>query len=72
MSDIGWAVEQLWGGKRVRRAGWNGRGMSIGLQRRDEGSVNTLPYVYIITVTGDRVPWVCSQTDLLALDWREV
>lgn len=66
--DIGWAVKQLWKGDRVCRAGWNGQ--YLGLQERDVRSVNTLPYVYIITVSGDRVPWLCSQTDLLAIDWE--
>lgn len=26
---IGWAVKQLWDGHKVRRAGWNGKGMWI-------------------------------------------
>jgi len=29
----------------------------------------TLPYIYITTVQGDLVPWLASQTDLLAADW---
>lgn len=29
----------------------------------------TLPYIFITTVQGDRVPWLASQTDLLAEDW---
>jgi hypothetical protein len=28
------------------------------------------PYVMMRTVDGAFVPWVCSQTDLLALDWQ--
>jgi hypothetical protein len=30
----------------------------------------TLPYIYITTVKGERVPWLASQTDMLADDWR--
>lgn len=51
------------------RIGWNGKGQSIALQMPDENSMNTLPYIYIITVDGKRVPWLASQTDMLAEDW---
>lgn len=68
--DIGWAVKQLWQGKRLRRAGWNGKGQHVALQVPDAGSMNTLPYVFIITARAERVPWLCSQTDLLATDWE--
>lgn len=33
INDIGWAVDRLWAGARVRRAGWNGKGMWIVLVR---------------------------------------
>lgn len=68
--DFGWALDKLRIGKKVRRAGWNGKGQSLGLQVPDKFSANTLPYVFIITVTGDRVPWLASQTDMLAYDWE--
>ena len=29
----------------------------------------SLPYIYITTVQGNRVPWIASQTDLLSQDW---
>lgn len=67
---IGWAVEEMKNGGRVRRAGWNGKGMWLELQRPDANSKMTLPYVFMSTVTGDLVPWLCSQTDLLATDWE--
>lgn len=69
--DIGEAVEVLRDGGRVRRAGWNGKGMWLQLQKPDENSKMTLPYVFMYTVTRDLVPWLCSQTDLLASDWEE-
>jgi hypothetical protein len=35
-----------------------------------EGSVHKFrPYIMMCTVDGDFVPWVASQTDLLADDW---
>jgi hypothetical protein len=68
--DIGQAVNRLRSGDRVARAGWNGKGQYIELQTPDEDSKMTLPYVYIHTVQSDLVPWLCSQTDLLATDWE--
>jgi len=67
---IGQAVKEMQLGERVRRAGWNGKGMYLELQVPDEHSKMTLPYVYMRTVQGDLVPWLCSQTDLLAIDWE--
>ncbi len=69
MNDIGWAVSQMHGGTRVSRSGWNGKGMYLELQVPDAHSKMTLPYVYMFTAQGDLVPWLCSQTDLLATDW---
>lgn len=68
--EIGWAVRQLYSGRKIFRHGWNGKGQFLGLQRPDAQSANTLPYVYLITAQGERVPWICSQSDLLAGDWR--
>lgn len=64
------ALEALKAGKRVARAGWNGKNMHVVLQPPDDRSPMTLPYLYLYTVTGDRVPWLASQTDLLAEDWH--
>jgi Protein of unknown function (DUF2829) len=68
--DIGQAIRRLQSGDKVNRAGWNGKGQYLELQTPDEDSKMTLPYVYIHTVQGDLVPWLCSQTDLLANDWE--
>ncbi len=67
--DIGEAVRYLKSGHQLTRDGWNGAGQYLELQTRDEGSKMTLPYVFITTVAGEKVPWICSQTDLLADDW---
>ena len=72
LGTIGEALEAMKCGYKVRRNGWNGKGMWLKLQVPDEFSKMTLPYVYMRTVQGDRVPWLCSQTDLLALDWEQI
>src|SRR5262245_33264317 len=71
-NSFGWALAELWDGQAVRRRGWNGKGQYLKLQIPDSESANTLAYIWIRTVTGDRVPWVASQTDLLARDWETV
>jgi hypothetical protein len=68
-TDFGWAIDQLRAGNRVRRAGWNGKDMWLALQVPDEHSNMTLPYFYISTAQGYRVPWTASQADMLADDW---
>jgi Protein of unknown function (DUF2829) len=71
--DFGDALESLvLDGHKVTRRGWNGPGQYIQLQVPDENSKMTRPYIYIKTVQGDLVPWVASQTDLLAKDWEVV
>lgn len=67
---IGWAIKQMDHGLKVRRRGWNGRGMWLALQVPDLQSKMTHPYVYMSTADGYYVPWLCSQTDLLAIDWE--
>lgn len=67
---IGWAIKQMWNGQAVRRRGWNGRNMWVRLQVPDPNSKMTLPYIFMRTVTGDMIPWLASQTDLLAMDWE--
>jgi hypothetical protein len=70
--DFGGALSVLRAGKSVVRAGWNGKGQYLTLQVPDCHSKMTLPYIYITTVQGDRVPWLASQTDILAFDWESV
>jgi len=77
--NFGWAISQLKKGLKVARSGWNGKGIFIELQRPDENSKMTHPYIYIDT-TGlqtdntdapkDLVPWLASQTDILSDDWN--
>ena len=67
--DIGAAINWLRAGGKVYRKNWNGPGQYLMLQKPDEHSKMTLPYIYIKTVQGDLVPWLASQTDILAQDW---
>ena len=69
---FGGAVEALKEGLAVELDGWNGKGMYLELQVPDEDSKMTLPYIYMSTVQGDLVPWLASQTDILANDWHVV
>ena len=69
MNTIGWAVKHMQNGGKVTRQGWNGKDMYLALQVPDTNSKMSLPYVYIKTVDNKLVPWLCSQTDLLANDW---
>jgi len=68
-TDFGWALRHLLQGAKVCREGWNGKGMWIGLQVPDENSKMGRPYLYISSVDGSLVPWLPSQTDVLATDW---
>jgi len=82
--DIGWAVRQLRNGMPVGREGWNGKGMFLYLVAGSHFSVTCTPltgiypagtvldyreHIVMRTDQGDFVPWVCSQSDLLAADW---
>jgi hypothetical protein len=67
--DFGEAIRSLKNGQRVTRPGWNGKGMWLALQAPDANSKMTLPYIYMYTADGKLVPWLASQTDVLAEDW---
>ena len=70
--DFGTALRNLKGGSMVTREGWNGPGQYLGLWKPTPNDYMTLPYIYIKTVQGDLVPWLASQTDVLATDWKLV
>lgn len=71
-TDFSWALYELKQGNKVCRKGWNGRNMWLCLQVPDENSKMRRPYIYMSPVDGDLVPWVASQSDLLAEDWHSV
>ncbi len=76
--SFGDAIKALKRGEKVFRRGWNGKGIFLELQVPDEHSKMSHAYVYIDT-TGlqtdnpdapkNLVPWLASQTDMLADDW---
>jgi hypothetical protein len=66
---IGSIIDHLKAGGYARRSGWNGKGMWIALQTPDANSKMTLPYIYMKTADDNLVPWLASQTDILAEDW---
>lgn len=85
MNEIGWAVKQMRNGEKVARAGWNGKGMFLFLVPGSTFKVNRAPllgiypegteiqyqpHVDMKTTQGTVVPWLASQTDLLATDWE--
>lgn len=87
MMDFSAALILLKEGRLVARRGWNGAGMFIFLVRGSTFRVNRAPLLGIFpegteinyhahvdmrTAQGTIVPWLCSQTDLLADDWVEV
>ena len=81
---FGEAIEALKIGQKVTRSGWNGAGMFLFLVNGSTFTVNRLPLLGIYpegtvinyrshidmkTVDGSIVPWVASQSDILAEDW---
>lgn len=72
-ASFGTALDLLKEGLCVARKGWNGKGMSLELQLPSQSSGRmTLPFISMQTVQGDHVPWLASQTDMLAEDWMTV
>lgn len=69
------ALDRCKTGAKITRAGWNGKGMWVEIQRPDAGSKMSLPYLFLNypadarNPQGVRVPWLASQTDMLANDW---
>ena len=85
MMDFSEALQAIKSGSRMRRAGWNGKGMFVFLVPGSEFRVSRPPLLGIYpegteiryhahidmrTATGEIVPWVASQADLLADDWE--
>ena len=67
--SFGLAIEVVKKGHKVARSGWNGKGMFLIYIEKD-GIVGTLaPYLAMKTTDNQLVPWLASQTDILADDW---
>ena len=85
--NFGQALEECKLGSLIARSGWNGKNMyvyyvpgSIFVVNRAPlntilpagTEINYLPHLDMHTATGDNVPWLASQTDVLAEDWDVV
>lgn len=77
LQDFDWAITALKDGKRVTRPGWNGKGMWLmfvpsyrGCGNDPGGSRTHLPWIGMRTADNKFVPWLASQTDVLAEDWE--
>lgn len=75
--DFGTVICELKEGRRATRKGWNGKGMWIELctppgEFTDKygDTYGRRPYLYMKVADNTLVPWVASQTDLLAEDWE--
>ena len=76
--NFGQALEAAKDGCKIARQGWNGKGIFVARQNPDENSKMSGSYLYIDTtglVTDNEaapkcvVPWLPSQTDMMASDW---
>jgi hypothetical protein len=81
------ALDHIKSGEKLQREGWNGKGMFVFLVPASNFQVNRAPLLGIYpegtqidyrahidmkAADGSVVPWVASQTDLLAEDWQIV
>lgn len=82
---FGFAIELLKQGFKLARKGWNGKNMFLryvpvasyevaaGLldnQQENPCNPDLLPWIGMKTADDKFVPWLASQTDVLAEDWR--
>ena len=82
--DFSLALDHIKAGRRVARIGWNGKGMFLFLVPGSVFQVSRPPLLGIYpagteityhahidmrTADGQIVPWLASQTDMLANDW---
>lgn len=65
------ALNLLKGNKKVYRSGWNGKGMWLQIEYPSVYGKVTLPFIMMKTADNNFVPWLASQTDILADDWME-
>ena len=83
--NFGQALETLKKDKIVARKNWNGNGMWLRLVHEDEyfleersersyfnPAAKLAPWIGMLTADNKFVPWLASQTDILAEDWEEV
>ncbi|WP_333498542.1 DUF2829 domain-containing protein [Kluyvera sp. CHPC 1.2972] len=79
---FGGMLAMLRDGKCAARSGWNGKGMHLQLVKPPQSAAphepmyqvdgvndRLLPWIGMRTADGGFVPWLASQTDMLAEDW---
>ncbi len=86
-NDFAWALDMLKDGAKVARSGWNGKSMFLFLVPGSVFEVNRAPLLGIYpegtmityqphidmkTAQDTVVPWLASQSDILADDWEIV
>lgn len=70
---FGQALEHIKNGVKMQRIGWNGKNMYIayvpatGVMYEEH---EMLPWIGMKTADNKFVPWLASQTDILANDWQ--
>lgn len=73
---FGLALEAMQQGKRVSRTGWNGVGLWLEHIPANGVDLAFIRMSYPVNSKaypeGARVPWLASQTDMLATDWQVV
>ncbi len=80
--NFGNAVNAMEVGKKVARKGWNGKGMFLFIVAGDawgfESDIEGIdglcgaPFICMKTADNKLIPWLASQSDVLAEDWQEV
>ncbi len=82
--SFGHTIVMLKLGKKVARAGWNGKGMWLTLVQAGQWQVSTdvpgmndaalltFPWIGMRTSQASFGPWLASQTDMLADDWTVI
>lgn len=80
--DFGKAIEAVKAGKRVSRAGWNGKGQYIELAtcvsyKNAAGEIINVNHqalsnnaIAFAGTSGVQLGWLASQADMLAEDWQ--
>lgn len=70
------ALDRIKEGRQVVRSGWNGKKMFlfyVPVWTYTDGKQDNypnLPFIAMKTAGDDVVPWLASQTDILADDWE--
>ena len=78
---FGDAIKALKAGRKVARKGWNGKGMFLLYVPSEKWGIldkiglgipkgNLLSWIGMKTADNKFVPWLASQTDILAEDWE--